>query len=113
MIQRGVSVWTLPSPSSGFLSENPNRPPHILLLRCFPPSPNSSFHFRRSDNVPRDSDAEGVISLKAFVKFESVSIRDTEGVSVGRGEDAAPNGGVTLDVALADMAAGGSSVDRP
>lgn len=81
----GLALPTLPS-SPSRLSENPKRPPHIIRLRCLPPSPNSSFHFRRSDNVPRDSEAEGVISLRAFVKFDRESIRDGGGGGVERGD---------------------------
>ena len=44
----------------------------FLVLR---PSPNSSFHFRSSARLPRDSDADGVISFRACSKFRHANDR--------------------------------------
>ena len=64
-----VEVATLPSSFQSHCLVNPNRSlPHTCLFRLRP-SPNSSFHLRRSASVPSDSDAEGVISLSAFAKL--------------------------------------------
>lgn len=56
---------------------NPNLSPHPRRFFAFPlaPSPNSSFHFRSDDRVPRDSDALGVISCNALVKWRVARIR--------------------------------------
>jgi hypothetical protein len=71
----GAEVTTLPSSSLSHFLVKPKRSlPHTCFFR-FRPSPNSSFHLRRSANVPRDSDAEGVISLRAFAKLWGPRIR--------------------------------------
>jgi hypothetical protein len=71
----GAEVTTLPSSSLPHCLVKPKRSlPHTCFFR-FRPSPNSSFHLRRSANVPRDSDAEGVISLRAFAKLWGRRIR--------------------------------------
>lgn len=71
----GAEVTTLPSSSLPHCLVKPKRSlPHTCFFR-FRPSPNSSFHLRRSANVPRDSDAEGVISLRAFTKLWGRRIR--------------------------------------
>ena len=51
-------------------SVNPNRSlPHTCrLFLSFLPSPNSSFHLRRSARLPSASDEDGVISLRALLK---------------------------------------------
>jgi hypothetical protein len=55
---------------------NPNLPaPHSLRLRSLPPSPKISFHFFSSTTLPCISDAEGEISLRAFLKLSSERIR--------------------------------------
>src|ERR1700722_1079214 len=53
-----------------FASMNPNVPfPQTCCrFRSARPSPNSSFHLRRAARLPRDSDEEGIISLRALLK---------------------------------------------
>jgi hypothetical protein len=79
-----LSFATLPS--SPPFNPNPNLSPQFFRLRR-EPSPNSSFHFLKSASVPRDSEAEGVISLSAFVKCRRERIRGFEGF--GASESAA------------------------
>src|SRR5258708_16466686 len=75
LCRRGVEVATVPtSPLSHSLVKPKRSLPHTCFFRLRP-SPNSSFHLRRSANVPRDSDAEGVISLRAFAKLWGRRIR--------------------------------------
>src|ERR1700731_3735678 len=58
------------------LSVNPNKSlPHIRVFLCLRPSPNSSFHFRRSVRVPKDSEDDGGISLSALLKWRSAKAR--------------------------------------
>jgi hypothetical protein len=51
------------------------RPQTWTFFLSLRPSPNSSFHFRRSARVPSDSDADGVISFNAFVKLCARTVR--------------------------------------
>jgi hypothetical protein len=56
---RKLSVWFV----------NPNLSlPHTCFLRSFLPSPNCSFHLRRSARLPSASEEDGVISLRALLK---------------------------------------------
>src|SRR5882762_1042105 len=62
---------TLPSSRTlSDLSVNPNLSlPHTCRrFLSFLPSPNSSFHLRRSARLPSASDEDGVISLRALSK---------------------------------------------
>jgi hypothetical protein len=70
---------------------NPKRPPHSFLAVSRAPSPNFSFHLRSSVRLPRDSDAEGLISLRAVSKCRSESTRARSADSADNGAAAAPS----------------------
>ena len=78
-LQMGApSDTTLPSSRSFVVwSVNPNLSlPHTCrLFLSFLPSPNSSFHLRRSARLPSASDEDGVISLRAVSKCFEDRIR--------------------------------------
>jgi len=77
-------VATLPSSTIvAVVLINPKRPlPHTCrFFWSLLPSPNSSFHFRKSARLPSVSEEDGVISFSACVKLWRRSTRATAGVS--------------------------------
>lgn len=77
-------VATLPSSTiAAVVLINPKRPlPHTCrFFWSLLPSPNSSFHLRKSARLPSVSEEDGVISFSACVKLWRRSTRATAGVS--------------------------------
>ena len=87
-VSHGPETWPSEGVDESPFSENPNDPlPHIILRRFFRPSPNSSFHFLRAERLPKDSEDDGVISIRALLKWRENSVRRMTGSTDGKGSD--------------------------